>query len=258
MKTKVVCDTNVWYNIGEDLLAAEKLSEYCLVATFYNFEELNTSPKTVSNFHKVRRASKAIIDHSCEQILENAILYLARLTNPYHVDKKFHYNLGIRNWNEIRLMGKLAHDFECTPEVTSLYQQNVARKISESQQVSKIENTLALNVQKEARKAWKQNKQNYFKSSLKGIIGFLNVALRDSDAIELTKEFDISQIELFLSAFLYYYKGLEIGKMVAQPNDMYDLFNLIYVRPGMKYLTMEKRWRSIIAEAGLSHYLLII
>ena len=44
--------------------------------------------------------------------------------------------------------------------------------------------------------------------------------------------------------------------MKFQPNDFYDLSNLVYVQPGDKYWTKEKRWKRIISErANLDEYL---
>jgi type IV secretory pathway component VirB8 len=54
------------------------LTKTSLVATFYNFEELITSPNISTDFQKVRSAAKAIVNHSSKQMLENAFLYMAR------------------------------------------------------------------------------------------------------------------------------------------------------------------------------------
>lgn len=257
MKTKVICDTNIWYYLGEGTLKPEQFKGYCLIATFYSLDELNSTPKTIKDFSKVQKAAKAIVEISCDQYLENAILYLARLIYPRHEDKKYHYNLGMRNWNEIRLLGTLPIDFEPTEFVKKLYEQNIKIKISESEAVSNIENTLAKQVQKQSRKLWKESKTKYLKASLQGIIALLNSFLNEysEGKAQLTKDFDIKKVELFLTAFVFYYKSLEIGKMKAKPNDMYDLFNMIYVEPGSKYFTKDNRWVTIITEAGLTDYL---
>jgi len=258
MKVKVICDTNIWYYLSDGTIKAEELKNYCLIATFYNFDELNSTPKTVKDFSKVQVAAKAIIDNSCDQYLENAILYLTRLIYRFHEDKLYHYNLGMRNWNEIRLLGKLPSDFKPSVEISKLYERNIEMKTNESEAVSAIENSLADQVRKQSRKLWRENKTKYFKSSLRGIIYLLNnfLAGYSDGKAQLTKDFDIKKIELFITAFVYYYKNLEVGTMKAQPNDMYDLFNMIYVQPGNKYFTRDKRWVNIISEAGLSNYLL--
>ncbi len=258
MKIKVICDTNIWYYLGDRTIKPEELNDYCLIATFYNFDELNSTPKTVKDFSKVQAAAKAIVDNSCDQYLENAILYLTKLIYPLHEDKRYHYNLGIRNWNEIHLLGNLPSNFKPSEEIGKLYERNIEIKTNESEAVSAIENSLAGQVRKQSRKLWKEDKVKYFKSSLSGIISLLNNFLNgySEGKAQLTKDFDIRKIELFLSAFVFYYKKLEIGKMKAQPNDMYDLFNMVYVRPGDKYFTRDGRWVSIINEAGLSNYLL--
>jgi hypothetical protein len=256
MKTKVICDTNIWYNIGEGLLSVSEFNAFELIATFYNFEELITTPKTVKDFPKVKRAAEAITVYSHSQILENAFLYLARLIDPNHVDTKYSYNLGIRNWGEVRAMAKLPEDFQITDAILSAYQQNITNKTNECEELAQIENKLAKQYKKEAKNLWRTNKSGYYKANMQAIVGILNAGLQQLNGPKLTELFEIKQIELFITAHAAYFKNMEIGTMVAQPNDMYDLYNMIYVKPGMKYLTFENRWKDILRQADLSHYLL--
>ncbi len=47
----------------------------------------------------------------------------------------------------------------------------------------------------------------------------------------------------------YYYKKLEIDtKRKYDKNDLLDLFNLVYVQPGYKYLTSENKWNNLSKE----------
>lgn len=47
------------------------------------------------------------------------------------------------------------------------------------------------------------------------------------------------------------YVELCVSKMKIQANDLYDLSNLVYVSPGDKYWTKEKRWQRIIQDTVL-------
>lgn len=197
------------------------------------------------------------MDFSCQQILENAILYLARLIDKHFEDKKCLYNQGMRNWNEIRSFKKLPKNFVLGPDLIAMYDQNVANRVAESQYIANLENNLANAIKKNARKDYKASKEKYFISSAKGIIALLNKFLSDvsEGKAQLTPDFDISQIDLFFHVFVHFFKRVEIDHVVVKPNDAYDLYNMIYVRPGMQYFTMETRWKQFIKEAGFEDYL---
>lgn len=45
------------------------------------------------------------------------------------------------------------------------------------------------------------------------------------------------------------------GQEVWKRNDLFDLYNLAYVRRGDKYWTNEKKWIKLIKEAGCEKYL---
>jgi hypothetical protein len=40
--------------------------------------------------------------------------------------------------------------------------------------------------------------------------------------------------------------------MKMEVNDMSDLFNLVYVSPGMKYFTFDEKWQRLIASEPLT------
>ncbi|SKC47143.1 hypothetical protein [Ohtaekwangia koreensis] len=257
MKTDVICDTNIWYYLGDGTIDPNSLKDYSLIATFYNFEELITTPNNLTNFQQVRRAAKAIVNYSSKQYLENAFLYLANQITPNYEDTKYGYNLGIRNWAEIRRMAALDDSFQLTPELKAEYEKNAINRGKQGQQVAQIENDFVTNVKAHSKKVWKTNSSKYFKERFKGILLELNDYLKmfSDGRIEMQGK-HIKQVELFLTAFLQFSKNTEVAKWVVKPNDAYDLYNLIYVKPGSKYFTRENRWKNLIAEAGLDHYLL--
>jgi len=259
MKTDVICDTNIWYNLGNGHLGPSKLTDYSLVATFYNFEELITTPNIFGNFQQVRGATQAIVNHSSKQILENAFLYMARTINPHFEDKRYSYNLGIRNWAEIRRMAALDNSFQLTPELIAEYRKNIQSRVGQGETVASIENQFVSRVKAHSKKLWKESQKKYFKKRLEGLIFELNDYLTMfSDGQVALHNRSLKNFELFLTAFLQLSINTEIAKWIVQPNDTYDLYNLIYVKPGDKYFTKEKRWINLITEAGLADYLLVI
>ena len=69
------------------------------------------------------------------------------------------------------------------------------------------------------------------------------------------KKYILSNNELFFKVLDYYFKCLEVGQYKWQRNDLFDLFNMAYVRKGDKYWTHEKKWLILIKEAGCEQYL---
>ena len=73
-------------------------------------------------------------------------------------------------------------------------------------------------------------------------------------------DFDLKRVplhdyELLVLVMDCFFKKLETGELKWQRNDLFDLFNLAYVRRGDKYWTNEKRWIQIIKTAGCDGYL---
>lgn len=99
--------------------------------------------------------------------------------------------------------------------------------------------------------------RKYFQAIFQNIVSLLNLYLKEftKEPVQFPPDYKFEQIQLFLNTFVEYFFKLDVGGMRVQPNDAYDFYNLIYVQPGMKYFTLEKRWLRIIEDSGMSHYL---
>jgi hypothetical protein len=139
-QVKVICDTNIWYYLGNGTLDPNLFTGYSLVATFYNFEELITSGNLLTDFPSVMKASRAIVKYSDEQILENAFLYLANMIKPSFEDRRYNYNLGIRNWTEVRAIARQPDGFVLTRELKKEYEKNIHSRTSGGNDIAKLEN----------------------------------------------------------------------------------------------------------------------
>jgi hypothetical protein len=259
-RTKIICDTNIWYNFGDGKIPAKHAEENHLVATFYTFEELNTTYNILKDSDKVIKTSQAIVKYAKEQILENAMLYLLRTIDKYFIDDRYTYNLGMRNWNEIRLLARTQLGSKLPQAVLDMYQENIKNREREGVDIAKAENLLSDSVRQKAKKAYKDDKQKYFDNVAQNIISLLSLYLKEftQQRVDFPFGYKFDQIELFLNAYVEYFFKLDVGGMRVQPNDAYDLYNLIYVKPGMKYWTLEKRWLRIIDDCGMGHYLFVI
>jgi hypothetical protein len=260
LKPKVVCDTNIWYNLGDGKIDPKVAKENHLIATFYTFEELNTTYNIIKDSDKVIKTSQAIVNFSSEQILENAILYLVRTMDKLFVDERYTYNLGIRNWNEVRLLAKTQLGTQFPQWVVDMYEENIKNREKEGVDIAKAENLLSDSVRQKAKKEYKADKQKYLDTVAKNIVSLLGLYLKEftNGRVEFPADYKFEQIELFLNAYVEYFFKLDVGGMRVQPNDAYDLYNLIYVKPGMKYWTLEKRWIRIVEDSQMGHYLFSI
>ena len=160
---RVVCDTNIWYYLGNGTLDPTKLKDYSLVATFYNFEELITSKNILTDFPSVMNAARAIVKYSSEQILENAFLYLANSIKPRFEDRRYNYNLGIRNWNEVRAIASQDDGFVLTPALRSEYEKNIQSRTAGGKDVAELENEFVVSVKEYSKRLWKNNEKKYLK-----------------------------------------------------------------------------------------------
>lgn len=82
-----------------------------------------------------------------------------------------------------------------------------------------------------------------------------NFVSKATEELEDFSDFDWKHIELFEAILNHVFKEVEVGSKKFKANDFVDLFMLLYVQPGMLYWTDDKKWLSLIREAGMGHYL---
>ena len=180
---KIVCDTNIWYNLGDEKLNKEIARENCFIATFYTFEELNTTYNIIKDSDKVIKTSQAIVQYSKEQILENAMLYLVHTIDKHFVDARYMYNLGMRNWNEVRLLATLKLGTKLPQWALDMYRHNIFNREKEGVNIANAENVLSNSVRQQVKKAYKDDKKKYFQMVARNIVSLLSIYLK-----EFTKE----------------------------------------------------------------------
>lgn len=65
---KVICDTNVWYDLHRNLLDLNALKNYSFVGTLVALKEIGTSENLLSNLELAKGAVKALLEHSTEVV----------------------------------------------------------------------------------------------------------------------------------------------------------------------------------------------
>jgi hypothetical protein len=266
-KKRVVCDTNIWYDLADtkDLQAIK--NEYNFVATNSSLKELSNSEKlriSYNDFCKVRRACHTILKYADEIIFESPFLYLKNLLLP---DRKASGNKEL-----LKGIEDIAHcDFDESDFVKlikdSIFNDDLAFKSDTLQNhVERLETTINLTrgiihsnkeTKYEAKQLLKRTdfKEDIEESMKRTIIQEIknNSTFLDIDNF-ITENF-WKHIEFYLKSRNQYHNNLNSVKtMKVEKNDAADMLNLIYVND-CYYWTEDTRWKNIFREAKMEKYL---
>src|SRR3972149_2191426 len=66
----VICDTNIWYNIAENIIKKDDLINVNLIATYINITEIASTPNIKKHLELVKRTTRSIMDY--HKIIFNA------------------------------------------------------------------------------------------------------------------------------------------------------------------------------------------
>lgn len=245
---RIIPDTNIWYKLGSDerLFAQMKNSLY---PTYVNLWELTNTGNLVSKYSVVRHAIQKMLLCKDSLLLVEPLKYLIEHSNK-------NCTLGRREYvKQLLLVARkvsdgaavkeeLQSEFELYLNEAKKEMKNVGIKINEMAAECKIKI---------------KNNQKHRKMFSLPIV----YQLVDSWAITVTngqfklKESVLSNNELFFKVLDSYFKCLEVGQCKWQRNDLFDLFNMAYVRKGDKYWTLEEKWVKLIKETGCERYLYV-
>lgn len=272
---KIICDNNIWYSESQQVLNQLK-TQFVLVGTFSNLFELCTSEKHIEDYLKrglPKKAIRNLIKSSAGQDLEYffpPVLYLeyimintGRPNDPrIAYSALFDFTAAIANGDRIR------------PEMEQAFKQWVDGENSVFAMWASLMDDVNLSMIQSL------NSQDKIKSFIANelysqtqteIVWWASLCMNPQlladpnpeTNIELNKEMDIrlrsydwAKIELFVRVYGQFRIELVRDKSrKVEPNDFYDLWNLVYVQPGDKYWTHEKLWNRLIKELGLNDYL---
>ena len=246
-KPRVICDTMIWYDLSNGVIDKNKYSCERFTTTQVNIHEAATSFNLLDKENEVRLAIKEMIAYSKEIIYVNPFEHLLRLTF-----RDFKSNIS-NDYGELLIFTqKIAkgHEIEKSKMPSfKIWLQEMEKPLEDfadftNQELARIR----INI---------QDKKKHRTEDATGA----NRQLISSWVSNLTQgkydltNFDWSQAELFDRTMTSFFKELELSQMKMQANDVFDLFSLMYVQPGDKYFTKEKRWLNQIKIAGMEKYL---
>lgn len=251
---KIFCDTNIWYGIGNGSINLNDYELPPLFATYVNIDELARTPNILCDLENVRNAIRAAMTNAKRRTInDNPYVYMLKMENPdfnpvlQHDDAILEITTTFAKGNSIK------DEF-----IETFNEDWIEPRQKELQEIADVYNQLFDNINTAIGASKKEYRKldaiPFIKDFIKDRIGDWTERLGERKT--LSDEFDWKQVDLYLNIWASWYVELSVSQMRFQPNDAYDISNLVYVGPEDKYWTKEKRWQNIINNiAGLGHYL---
>lgn len=250
-KKYLICDTNIWYGIADGSINPEILKDYSLVATGINIVEIAQTPMLVSNISLVKNCVKAIKENHKMLFHSNFYDHMISI-----------FDEGFKPNNEasekvIEGMERLLQaDINQIPESNIINTQKGTQGILERKK--SFTNEFNKNLYEEKKILQDKSTRDLYKKGDHTISNRRYVAALLIDYHNKFYEGDIkvsehdpnwSKLDFFMRTWDIYTRKLDLQKdMKLDKNDFADLFNLVYVQPGFKYTTLERKWVSIFKQ----------
>lgn len=244
----VICDTNIWYGIGGGYIKHKEDEEIKLWGTHLSIDELSKSEKLLSPSLRdfVRKAIQ-------EMIKNKNVLYEHPFFRVLVESKKdYKYDTKEKDGKLLEFTQLIAnhHDIDEEANVEKFKNYVVDRK-ARIQAGTDFFSGIINNYKDTLKKPSPSKKDN----NPVVIREFIKLIVKSVTKEDLPHDFDWSRIELFEKTLDHYFSKLENSEMKIKNNDWLDLAFLVYVRPGQKIWTKDKRLKALIKECGLAEYL---
>ena len=245
----IICDTNIWYNIGNGNIDTSTISSTDkLIGNYNNIDEFAGTTNLLHKYDVTKKAIQAMYSNSENNLILNPpFVHLIKIQKPnFKIDLSNHTDFMVEFTKSIA-QGSVLID----------KQKNEFKKICNERQ-QKLQNAAdVMNIEAEKIRIATQNVEMKNRTdripSVRKLISSFASEQRGGE--HLPKNFDWRKVELLENVLLDFYILLERGLRKMTANDWNDLFLLAYVQPGKKVWTKEKRWIKIINQAGMSKYL---
>lgn len=248
---EIICDTMIWYGLANKSLQHPDPKKYKLVCTYVTFVELALTPNILRKLPDVQNALKAIFDNQPKLILEFPIAHYRRalkkeIQQPFKPDEDL-----IFGFIRIIYNSKNIEQLKNSPNFKDLLWAITARRLGKDD-YSIFKNNLK-SILQDAKTAYKKyydkdlNKEEFRKNFL--------YELNETQLIKIpATEVDWALIEFYEKVRMNYMRKYRVSFQKHKANDKPDLDNMLYVRPGQKYWTLEKTWLNIFKEEKLEEY----
>ena len=243
---RIIVDTNIWYQLGKDDVLFNKVKDK-LTPTYNNLWEMSNTGKLHNQQDMVRNGIRKAILCSKRMICIEPVRYLIKRANKKFPIIMREYTRQMLNFtqkiaNGYNIDEKQQNAFFCHVQGTKHGLDLIADDFNKTAQEckNKIKN-----------KNRHRNANTYFIT-----INFLDYIARQATNNKFgLKRLPLKEYELLILVIDEFFKELELGENKWKRNDLFDIFNLAYVRRGDKYWTNDKKWISIIKKVDCEHYL---
>ena len=244
---EVICDTNIWYNLGNGTIKSGEYKDCNLYGTYLSIDEMSKTPKLLDDelTEVVRLAIRNMIRNH-RIIYEPPFFRLLVESIP-----EYEYDILSNDSKILEFTQLIANGTELSARNKEILKGYIDFRNQRFQEGTRYFSTLISDFKTSTKKkSIKMNSSNSIVSK-----DFISYIVKSTTNQNLPENFDWSSIELFEKTLAYYFLKLETSEMKIKRNDWYDLAFLVYVRPGQKIWTIDKRLKSLIREAGLHKYL---
>jgi len=241
----------VWYELAKGRIVVPDPEQYQLVCTHLSLTEIACSSNNFNKLQEVKAVIGEIVKLKPEMIIQYPYEHARFLAdNEYTFEYKVEEDLII---SFLRIIRNQPGEELAAGEFKDYLTDIAARRKENSIDWANFQNELykLSGIPKSALKKF-QNSEMKLMESRKWLLFQLNqLSEKELDFSTI----DWSRFELYENVHARYIRNLELSNFRADRNDDNDLKNMLYVQPGEKYWTLEKRWLSIIREIDLENYL---
>lgn len=238
----IICDTNIWYSIGRKSIDVEPVGN----ALCYHYLTVVELLATTNSLYSPEDHQGAIDSLFSIGRYEDSHMFPV-FDHIHHLyDASYSYNENVIGNMLTNL--KLLSWADLSAGIRSEY-------FTKGDKVRDLQEMEAIKINKyslENKAAFRQFKQYDYTTEIREKIIMEVNQSANSNVMDMN--FDWTKIELLVAAMKESSKKLTTG-LTFKKNDWNDLLQLAYVQPGNLYWTKEKRWKRIITDSGMEHYL---
>lgn len=262
--SNIICDTNIWYGLGNQSII--KPIDSKLIATWINIIEIGFSHPEIKekiDINECKNAAKAILDFADEIIELDPFAYAAMKILPGFIVhpkpiKDILFDLSQNGLPDSILYHECRqyYDYFMSSKNDFAASINVGKENIRSSELrdktskEKFKKSNVIQIEEQAI-GLMQDINEYLKSEQNKKIDFNDQEDFDNMIVTTTALFN----GYILPKQVFMKKLILTKTMKMQPNDFYDLLNLIYVDKENLYWTKENRWKTAFHEAKMANYL---
>jgi hypothetical protein len=243
----------IWYELSKNRIRVPNRDRYTLICTHLSLTELALTGNLFGNLEEVQKAVRAILSVECDFNMHYPLDHARKL-----IDKDFVFKYNIEEDLVMAFIRAILNQPKEGLIENSLKQHLLkisARRQENSNDWSDFINKLNQPMKDISYILKRYREENSYQENFKKTFLFHLNQLSEKEYTD--NLIDWSLFELYEKVGARYHRNMLLSKMKADRNDESDLKNMIYVQPGDKYWTLEKRWLSIIKEVSLEQYLYI-